>query len=65
MPSELALLVSCPFKDFYMPVSVCKSCPRYGGIMHDIYLNCDYVEDQKKTVDKKIITSPVRHVDGC
>lgn len=47
MPQALALMVLCPITDDYQLVSNCKLCDMYCGLMDDIMLSCEIVEDEE------------------
>lgn len=45
MPYTLPLLVDCPRRGYYVPVSFCKKCPRYCGIINSEMVSCEMTKE--------------------
>jgi hypothetical protein len=45
MPYTLPLLVDCPRRGYYVPVTFCKKCPRYCGIINSEMLSCEMTKE--------------------
>ena len=56
MPYALALMVLCLDTNELKPMSECKRCSHYGGIMNEEMVSCAKIEDKEPKIEAK----PVR-----
>ena len=59
MPHALALMVLCPDNNKMKPLTECKRCGYYYGIMNEEMVSCEKIEDElPKTEVKKRLPCP-------